>query len=194
MPKVKGRNQFFFLSTHLHPLQVTCLEPCTCLRAKIIILNTTSSFKIHAWSFVMAKREKNVLDITSSSKLDVGASHMAKRGKNCFWPSLSSKCGDSSLVHGWIFLCYWPLTFNIESRRPKRKKISFGHAWSFQALQWAWLRVILLLLVLFSNSELHSLELESKAASKTLLFWPLVLALKEGGWEQEFSFDHVWSF
>lgn len=35
---------------------------------------------------------------------------------------------------------YWPLTFNTESRRPKTKKILFGHAWNFQALQWAWLK------------------------------------------------------
>jgi hypothetical protein len=50
------------------------------------------------------------------------------------------------------------------------------------------------LLVLFSSFELHSLELESKVERKTLLFRPLVLVLKEGGYEQEFSFNHVWSF
>jgi hypothetical protein len=70
MPKVKGQNQKKILSTHLHPLQVTGLEPCTCLREKIIILHTTSNSKMHAWSFVMAKRKKIVLETTSSSKLD----------------------------------------------------------------------------------------------------------------------------
>jgi hypothetical protein len=63
MPKVKGQNQFFSFS--FDPL-----SSIPCLRAKIIILHTTSSFKIHAWSFVMAKRKKIVLDITSRSKLD----------------------------------------------------------------------------------------------------------------------------
>jgi hypothetical protein len=43
------------------------------------------------------------------------------------------------------------------------------------------------LLVLLSSSELHSLELESKVASKTFFFQPLVLALKEGSKKQEFS-------
>ncbi len=138
----KRLKPYFFLSTHLHPFQDTCLEPCTCLKAKISILRTISSSKIHAWSFVMAKWKKK------------GSWHYFKFQARCLelrmWPIGKKIAFDlpwAPSVEFWTWCmaekrnCYWPLTFNIESRRPKTKKISFNHAWNFHALQWAWMRV-----------------------------------------------------